>query len=210
MQTNTRFKKDEKLFMNRSVKRKKGILETLISASYPVRMKVSEMTGIGISVIKNTEKIKAPVSFYDLKMHLNVGYEISFERYRGKKLLIVNVASKCGYTPQYSSLEKLYKSESNLEILGFPSNDFKNQEPGDDKEIADFCEMNFGVSFPLFQKSQVTGKYKNPVFDWLTDKTKNGWNNLEPAWNFYKFLVNEDGDLVSIASSAVEPEAIEL
>lgn len=129
-----------------------GIVETLISATYPLRMKVSELTGIGISVVKNTRNVKAPVNFYDLKMNLSVGYEISFERYRGKKLLIVNVASKCGYTPQYTSLEKLYKSESNLEILGFPSNDFGNQEPGEDKEIADFCEMNFGVSFPFISK----------------------------------------------------------
>ena len=196
--------------MNKFFKGKKGILETLISASYPLRMKVSELTGIGISVFKNTRNVKAPVNFYDLKMNLSVGYEISFERYREKKLLIVNVASKCGYTPQYTSLEKLYKSESNLEILGFPSNDFGNQEPGEDKEIADFCELNFGVSFPLFQKSHVKGKYKNPVFDWLTDKTKNGWNDLEPNWNFYKYLVNEEGDLISVASSSVEPAAIEL
>ncbi len=196
--------------MNKFFKRKKGIVETLITASYPLRMKVSEMTGIGISMFKNTENIKAPVSIYDLRMNLNVGYEISFERYRGKKLLIVNVASKCGYTPQYSSLETLYKSEGKLEILGFPSNDFGSQEPGQDKEIADFCEMNFGVSFPLFQKSMVTGKDKNPVFDWLTDKTKNGWNNTEPGWNFYKYLVDEEGNLMSVSSSSVEPAAIML
>lgn len=186
-------------------KRKKGILETLISASYPIRMKVSEMTGIGITVHKNPGNIKAPQSFYDLTMNLNAGYEISFERYRGKKLMIVNVASKCGYTPQYTSLESLYKSKDNLEILGFPSNDFGNQEPADDKEIADFCELNFGVSFPLFQKSIVSGPYKNPVYDWLTDKNKNGWNEVEPGWNFYKYLINEEGDLVSVASSSVEP-----
>ena len=196
--------------MNKIFKGKKGIMEKLISASYPLRMKVSELTGIGISVFKNTENIKAPVRFYDLKMNMSVGYEISFERYRGKKLLIVNVASKCGYTPQYTSLENLYKSESNLEILGFPSNDFGNQEPGEDKEIADFCELNFGVSFPLFQKSSVKGRHKNPVFDWLTDKKKNGWNDLEPNWNFYKYLVDEEGNLMSVASSSVEPDAIEL
>lgn len=199
---------DEQPFMNKIFKGKKGIVESLVSASYPLRMKVSEMTGIGISVFKNSENIKAPFSFYDLKMNLNVGYEISFERYRGKKLLIVNVASKCGYTPQYTSLENLYKSESDLEILGFPSNEFGNQEPGEDKDIADFCEMNFGVSFPLFQKSMVTGKDKNPVFDWLTDKTKNGWNDLEPGWNFYKYLVNEEGNLMVVASSSVEPAAM--
>lgn len=191
--------------MIKPTKRKKGILETLISVSYPLRMKVSEMTGIGITVHKNPGNIKAPESFYNLKMNLNRGYEISFERYRGKKLLIVNVASKCGYTPQYTSLESLYKSEDNLEVLGFPSNDFANQEPADDKEIADFCELNFGVSFPLFQKSIVSGRGKNPVFEWLTDKTKNGWNDMEPGWNFYKYLINEEGDLMSVASSSVEP-----
>ena len=190
--------------------KKKRIVDILISASYSMRMKISEITGIGITEFKNNKNIKAPVNFYDLKMNLNVGYEISFERYKGKRLLITNVASKCGYTPQYTALENLYKSEDNLEILGFPSNDFGSQEPGDDKDIADFCELNFGVSFPLFQKSQVLGKYKNPVFDWLTDRTKNGWNDTEPGWNFYKYLVNEEGDLVSVASSSVEPAAIEL
>ena len=196
--------------MNKFLKGKKGIVETLISASYPIRMKVSEMTGIGIKVVNNTENIQAPVSLYDLKMNLNIGYEISFERYRGKKLLIVNVASKCGYTPQYTSLETLYKSEDNLEVLGFPSNDFGNQEPGADNEISDFCEMNFGVSFPLFQKSMVSGKDKNLVFDWLSDKTKNGWNDIEPGWNFYKYLVDEEGNLRSVTSSSVEPAAIQL
>lgn len=196
--------------MIKPTKRKKGIVETLISASYPLRMKVSEMTGIGITIHKNTGNIKAPVNFYDLKMNLIAGYEISFERYRGKKLLIVNVASKCGYTPQYTSLEDLYKLEDNLEVLGFPSNDFGNQEPARDKEIADFCELNFGVSFPLFQKSIVSGTGKNPVFEWLTDKTKNGWNEIEPGWNFYKYLINEEGDLMNVASSSVEPMAIEL
>ena len=191
--------------MIKPLKRKKGIFETLLSAFYPLRMKVSEMTGVGIKVLGNPGNIKAPQSFYDLKMNLITGSEISFERYRGKKLLIVNVASKCGYTPQYTSLESLYKSEDNLEILGFPSNDFGHQEPGEDKEIASFCELNFGVSFPLFQKSMVKGTGKNQVYEWLTNRHKNGWNDMEPRWNFYKYLVNEEGNLVSVASSSVEP-----
>ncbi|MEO6683694.1 MAG: glutathione peroxidase [Ginsengibacter sp.] len=191
-------------------KRNKGILETIISATYPIRMKVSEMTGIGISIHENTGNKKAPVSFYSLSMISNTGHEISFERYRGKKILIVNVASKCGYTPQYAALENLYKSESNLEVLGFPTNDFGNQEPGENKEILDFCERNYGVSFPLFQKSIVSGPYKNRVFDWLTDKNKNGWNDLEPNWNFYKYIIDEHGNLMTIASSSTEPASLEL
>ena len=182
-----------------------GILKTIIDATYPFRMKFSEITGIGINVIENTGNISAPVDFYSLNMVLNTGHEISFERYRGKKLLIVNVAGNCGYTPQYTALEKLYQNENELEILGFPSNDFGNQEPGEDKEIARFCELNYGVSFPLFTKSHVSGSKKNAVFKWLTDKNQNGWNNEAPKWNFYKYLIDEKGNLEKMASSSVEP-----
>ena len=90
-------------------------------------------------------------------------------------------------------------------LIGMSCHDFGNQEPAEDTEIADFCELNFGVSFPLFQKSAVSGPYKNAVYEWLTDKSKNGWNTIEPGWNFYKYLINEEGDLVSVASSSVEP-----
>ena len=185
-----------------------GLLKTLIDATYPFRMKFSEITGVGISVIENEGKVAAPIDFYTLSMILNTGHEISFERYRGKKLLLVNVAGKCGFTPQYTALEKLYQNESELEILGFPSNDFGNQEPGTDKDIARFCELNYGVSFPLFSKSNVKGPGKNAVFNWLTDKTQNGWNEQEPKWNFYKYLIDERGNLEKWASSSVEPEEL--
>ena len=182
-----------------------GLLQGLISSTYSMRMKISQLTGIGIQVFKNKNYIKPITDFYSLKAFDNAGKEVNFDIYRGKKILIVNLASQCGYTPQYSELEKLYQENKNLIILGFPANNFGQQEPGSDHEIAEFCQLNFGVSFPLFQKNDVKGKNKQPVYEWLSDKNKNGWNDIEPEWNFFKYLVDEMGVLVKVASSSVSP-----
>lgn len=185
-------------------------IKKLIAFTYPLRMKFSQLTGMGISIYKNKNNIKAPESFYSLKATANSGEEISFEKYKNKKILIVNLASQCGYTPQYAALEKVYQQNKNLIILGFPSNNFGAQEPGTDTEIAEFCKLNFGVTFPLFKKEDVKGASKQPVYAWLTDKNKNGWNELEPQWNFYKYLIDENGNLSQVASSSVSPETITL
>lgn len=140
----------------------------------------------------------------------NSGEQISLENYRGKKLLLVNLASKCGYTPQYDALEKLHQQIPNLTLFGFPSNDFGGQEPGSDKEISDFCRINFGVTFPLFAKDHVKGTAKQPVYRWLCNAELNGWNNKEPSWNFYKYLVDEEGNLMSFFSSSVSPMSDEI
>ena len=147
------------------------------------------------------------ISFYDLKGKLNNGSEISLATFKGKKVLLVNTASDCGYTNQYEDLQKLSEQyKEKLVILGFPANDFKEQEKGTDAAIAEFCKANFGVTFPLMQKSVVIkSAEQNPVFQWLTDSTKNGWNNKFPSWNFSKYLVNENGVLTNYFDPSVSP-----
>ena len=147
------------------------------------------------------------VNFYDLQSTLINGEKFDFNQLRGKKVLIVNTASDCGYTNQYDGLEELYKKYAGkLVVLGFPSNDFKGQEKRNDKEIAEFCRVNFGVSFPLMQKSAVSrGGDQHPVYQWLTDPAKNGWNKKQPSWNFSKYLVDEQGRLVNYFGSSIAP-----
>jgi glutathione peroxidase len=169
-------------------------------------MKISKQTGLGIGITTNKMKIDSPESFYSFVATSNSGEVVNFEEFRGKKILLVNLASQCGFTPQYKELEQLYRQDKDeITILGFPSNDFGGQEPGTDEEIEDFCKINFGVTFPLFHKDHVTGNNKQPVYRWLTDATKNGWNNREPSWNFYKYLIDEKGNLDKIFSSSVSP-----
>lgn len=181
------------------------MIKKLIDSSYPLRMKFSKLTGMGINIAENRTNKKAPVSFYSLKATTNSGNEIVFEKYFGKKVLIVNLASQCGYTPQYAQLEQIHQQNKNIIILGFPSNNFGSQEPGTDEEIAEFCKVNYGVTFQLFKKNDVNGKNKQPVYQWLSDVNKNGWNNKEPQWNFYKYLVDEKGSLSKIFSSSMSP-----
>ena len=184
-----------------------SIIRKIIESTYPLRMKISKLTGMAARIYNNDTGINAQVSFYSLKAILNTGEEISFEKYKGKKVLIVNVASHCGYTPQYTTLEKMHK-KNHVTILAFPSNDFGSQEPGSDAEIANFCSKNYGVNFPIFKKHGVKGITKQPVYKWLSDKNRNGWNDQEPQWNFYKYLIDENGNLRNVYSSAVSPSDI--
>jgi glutathione peroxidase len=150
--------------------------------------------------------MKSTKSIYDYSFTSIEGKEISLSQFKGKNLLIVNVASECGFTPQYKDLESLYKTYSNkLVIIGFPANNFGKQEPGTNEEIAEFCKKNYGVSFLLAQKSDVVGKSQNAIFKWLTDKSLNGWNNANPKWNFYKYLINSDGELIKVFPSTTNP-----
>ncbi len=151
--------------------------------------------------------IAAPKSFYSLEATLNHGDEFDFSQLKNKKVLIVNTASDCGYTAQYEELEKLYNlKKEKLEILAFPANDFQKQESKDDHAIAEFCKTNYGISFPLMKKSKVViHSTQNNVYDWLTDKEKNGWNSNEPSWNFCKYLVDEHGNLTHFFESSEAP-----
>ena len=131
---------------------------------------------------------------------------------KGKKVLLVNTASECGYTGQYEQLQKLYSRYNNqLVVIGFPANDFKEQEKGTNEEIASFCKKNYGVTFPLAEKSIVVKTAgQNNIFQWLTDPAKNGWNSQAPTWNFCKYLVNENGVLIDFFASGVEPTGEEI
>jgi glutathione peroxidase len=159
------------------------------------------------ATVRNSQKAVPPESFYSLSATLNSGKELPFENLRGKKVLLVNTASDCGYTPQYAELQKLYQASKNkLEIIAFPANDFKEQEKGSDGEIAAFCSINYGIGFPLAKKGTVIkADGQHPVFQWLSSKEKNGWNNASPSWNFTKYLVNEQGMLTNCFDPAISP-----
>lgn len=150
----------------------------------------------------------SPVSFFQFTVHTLDGQPVSLEQYRGKKIIVLNVASKCGYTPQYADWEKYYAAHRDkVVILGFPCNDFLGQEPGSAEEIAEFCQKNYGVTFPMFEKIHVKGDEKAPVYRWLTDPAQNGWNTQEPTWNFCKYLINENGELTHFFASKVKPDS---
>jgi glutathione peroxidase len=141
-------------------------------------------------------------SIYDFKIPSLDGKEIDFDQFKGKKIIIVNTASKCGYTPQYEGLQKLHEQYGDkVAILGFPANNFLWQEPGSNEEIASFCQKNYGVTFQMFEKISVKGKDKHPLYRWLEAKT-----GETPSWNFCKFFVSEDGNVVQFFSNKVEPE----
>ncbi len=177
--------------------------QKFLKTAYPILMKFGNRNKVTIANLRK----ESPVSFYTLKSVLNNGETFSFEKLKGKKVLIVNTASDCGYTPQYEELQQLYETHKDkLEILAFPSNDYKQQEKGNNEDIASFCKKNYGVSFPLMQKT-FTKKSENqdPVYQWLTDSVKNGWNEKTPKWNFAKYLVNEKGQLTHYFDPAVSP-----
>lgn len=145
-------------------------------------------------------------SFYDFKMKDINGQEVDFSQFKGKKLLLVNVASKCGYTKQYEDLQKLHQEHGDeVTIIGFPANNFGSQEPGTNEEIKEFCSSKFGVTFMMMDKISVKGDDKAPLYKWLSDKDLNGWNDKEPTWNFCKYFINEKGELVKFFASSVKP-----
>jgi glutathione peroxidase len=155
---------------------------------------------------ENTNQNTMVGSFYDFKLKSIEGKEIDFSSYKGRKVMLINVASKCGYTPQYADLQKLHeKMGDKVVLLGFPANNFGGQEPGSNAEIASFCQKNYGVSFQMFEKISVKGTDMHPLYQWLSDKSKNGWNDKAPSWNFCKYLVNEKGELTNFWGSGVNP-----
>lgn len=159
-----------------------------------------------IRLVSNTNNMNAPENFYDFTLNDIDGNPVDFSAYKGKKLLIVNVASKCGYTPQYAELQELYEAyKDQITILAFPANNFGGQEPGTNEDIKTFCSENYGVTFPMFEKISVKGVDKHPLYRWLSDKNLNGWNNTEPSWNFCKYFINEKGELVKFFPSSVKP-----
>lgn len=151
------------------------------------------------------------MSFYDLTINSIDGKEMHMSDFKGKYVLCVNVASKCGYTPQYEDLEKLYEQyQGKLVIVGFPCNQFLGQEPGTSEEIVSFCQKNYGVTFPLTEKIDVKGKNQHGVYQWLTQKSLNGVADGNVKWNFHKFLISPEGEWLAEFPSGVKPLDSEL
>ena len=152
---------------------------------------------------------KDNLSFYNIKVKTIDGEDFDLSTYKGKKLLVVNVASKCGLTPQYKQLEELYKEykNQNFEVLAFPTSDFANQEYSDSQKISSFCQKNYGVTFPIFEKVSVKGKSKHFIYQWLTEKNKNGKKNVSVLWNFQKFIIDENGQWVDYFLPTTSPKS---
>lgn len=150
-------------------------------------------------------------SIHSFKVKSIDGGMIDFAKYKGKKILVVNVASQCGYTRQYEGLQKLYDAHKDkLVIVGFPANNFGSQEPGSDGEIAQFCKARFGVTFPMASKISVKGDDTAPIYKWLTSKSENGVLDATIGWNFNKFLLDENGKMIAYFPSKIEPNSEEI
>ena len=154
-----------------------------------------------------TAELSAKATIYNFKVKDLSGKEFDFSKLKGKKILIVNTASKCGLTPQYKQLEAIYQEykDKNFVIVGFPANNFASQEPGSDKEIETFCKLNYGVSFFMMSKVSVKGDDMCPVYQFLTQKSKNGVEDSEVQWNFQKYLIGTNGELEKVVSPKVQP-----
>jgi glutathione peroxidase len=156
---------------------------------------------------KTSEKMPEMPSIYNFSLTRTDGSALNLADYKGKKIIFLNVASECGYTPQYAEWEAFYReNKEKVVVLGLPCNQFGGQEPGTAQEIQSFCEKNYGVSFPITEKIDVKGSAQTPIYKWLSEKDQNGWCDKTPTWNFCKYLVNEKGELVDFFGSGVKPD----
>jgi glutathione peroxidase len=158
--------------------------------------------------VTNTQAVSGNTSIHQFKVTDIEGKEFDMASLKGKRVMVVNTASKCGLTPQYEQLEAVYKQfkDSNFTIVGFPANNFMSQEPGSNEEIAEFCQKNYGVSFPMMSKISVKGSDMHPVYQFLTQKSKNGVEDSEVKWNFQKYLLDENGKLVRVIPPGTKPD----
>ena len=164
-------------------------------------MRLAHIASYLIDLFTRPNRRSVTTSIYDFKVKSLEGKEIDFANFRGQKLLIVNTASKCGLTPQYTGLEKLHEEYgAKVKVLGFPANNFLKQEPGNNIQIGEFCERNYGVKFQMFEKISVKGQHQHPLYQWLEAKT-----GRKPDWNFAKYLVSADGENVTFFRSGLEP-----
>ena len=181
--------------------------QKILRLIYPLIALRDKLKSTNKRIVQNKNNIHPHTSVINIPFELNNGRTETLSLYKGKKILIVNTASDCGYTKQYESLEKLYEANADaLIIIGFPSNNFGEQEKSNDNEIEQFCKINYGVTFPLAKKSVVLKEAdQNRIFQWLTHKEENGWLNETPSWNFCKYLINEEGVLTHYFESGIEP-----
>lgn len=183
------------------------VRQKIMKALYPAVSALSRMAGTNADKIVNSAGVKPLQSVYDIPLTMIDGSSQTLAPYKGRKILVVNTASDCGYTGQYDGLQLLHQQYGNkVAVIGFPANDFKEQEKGSNEEIGAFCRKNYGVEFPLSAKvSVVKGANQHPLFTWLSGKDRNGWNSKAPSWNFSKYLISEDGTLLAYFGPAVEP-----
>jgi glutathione peroxidase len=186
--------------------------QTVLKKIYPLIMRLNKSSEAKSAILTNTKAASPKVPFHQLQATQNNGQPLDFSRFKNKKVLLVNTASNCGFTGQYEELQALQERlQDRLVVIGFPANDFKEQEKGTDTDIAQFCQLNFGVTFPLARKSSVVkGKEQHPVYQWLTNPGQNGWNTRPPDWNFSKYLVDEKGKLTHYFGPAVSPLSPEM
>ena len=165
-----------------------------------------------MSSLPKIKEVKDPIkSIYDIEINSLSGDPINLKDYEGKKILFVNVASKCGFTPQYEGLQTLHETYGkDLIIIGVPCNQFGGQEPGSNEEIGAFCQKNYGVSFTITEKVDVKGKDQHPLYQWLTQEKLNGAEDSSVKWNFQKYLIDEEGRLLNVFSSKVKPMSDEI
>lgn len=171
-----------------------------------MKLKFSFLILVVVGLTAFTVK-QSSTSFYDLKTKTIDGKAFNMAELKGKKVLLVNTASKCGYTPQYEDLQKLYNDykDKNFVIIGFPANNFMHQEPGTNDEIKEFCTKNYGVTFQMMQKISVKGDDMDPIYKWLTQKALNGKMDSSVKWNFQKYMIDEKGNLVDVVYSNDKP-----
>ena len=186
--------------------------QKILKLIYPLIIKTSKIKDRVNKSFQNENNIQPHTSVYNIPFELNNGSIENLSAYKGKKILIVNTASDCGYTNQYEALQELYEQNAGkLVIIGFPSNDFKEQEKGNDDQIAQFCNINYGITFPLAKKTVVLKhSYQHKIFQWLSTKKENGWLDKTPSWNFCKYLINKEGVLTHYFEYAVEPSGPEI
>ena len=175
-------------------------------------MKRTFITLLSIMTLTLNSQTSTDNSIHQFKVADIYGNIFDFSQLRGKKVMIVNTASKCGLTYQYEALQKLYSQykDLNFVIIGFPSNDFLWQEPGSNDEIIDFCEQNYGVTFPMMSKITVKGTKKHPIYQFLTQKSKNNYRDSRVTWNFQKYLINREGRIEKIISPRTRPDSEEI
>ena len=195
---------------------------TAMKSTFLIILGCSTMAALYIACFTPAKAAKRPASwtntnlamdtsFFDFTVASLEGQPVALSQYKGKKIILLNVASKCGYTPQYADWERFYEAnKEEVVVLGFPCNEFMGQEPGSAADIAEFCQRNYGVTFPMFEKVHVKkGPDQAPLYQWLTDPALNGWNSQEPSWNFCKYLINENGELTHFFPSKTKPDSQE-